>query len=1097
MSSAGQIVGGIVGAVVGFYAGGPSGAYYGLVIGAGLGGLIDPPKGPNLQGPRLNDLRTQTSTYGAVIGRDYGTIAHTGNLFWLENNQLKETKTTKSVSGKGGSSSKSTTYTYSATFAVGFAKCKRPFLGVRRIWIGPKLIFDAASPAPAAVAASNRFFGRSNFLNQVIPPPAPPFAIYLGSDDQLPDPRMQATLGINNTPAFRGLAYIVFYDLQLAEYQNSLLAAQIKVEWVSEGTYPFSNNNDFNGYDMPNPGSAVWTGLANKNGLLCSISSTGSAASVDAQNWIAGTVPAQGWNALADNGTVFCAVGNGATDTNVSINSNNGSSWNVSVMPEAHKWKAITAKGKRFVAIANNSDAVAFSDLFADAWVMTNNAASALWNAVAANDTAIVAVMDGANCGVSEDDGVTWTLYAMPSNQDWAAITQKDNVFCAVSRSTRKSATSSDNGHTWTEFNIGGPAANYFCVSANSDYFFLLALGSDGYMISVDGEIWFSGNSGTRANWRAITTLGEMFVGVGAANGEIGNFGGAVTLLFQTNHLIDPAPVLLSDIVEAECINSNLLTSADIDVTGLTDQVRGFRVANVSSIRSAIEPLQAAWPFDIIQSGYGIKFVRRGGASVVTVPYTDLDARSAANAPGVSVTLSRELDTVLPQRLNINYIDAAREYDTNQQYAERLNTEAVGVENSELAIVMSADEAIQTAEILLYVRWLERYDVGPINLPPTYLNLEASDVITLETYNFTIEVRTTDINYNPDASLVISGKLNRSATYSSQATANEGDSTGPEITFDGDTIYELLDIPLVTDLQDNLGFPVAITGESPTWPGGMVEQSNDGGGTWSILMSDTATATLGYTTNALNAHDGYLVDESSELNVVLYHGDELSSVTRLGLLNGANQFAYGRDGQWEIIAAQNCTEQIDGSWLLSSFLRGRYGTEWASGLHSLGDNLILLDGIGQQFIAVSSSTLGLPRDYRGITTGQTIESDESRAFAYQGVNLECLSPVQLGGGRDASGNLTLNWVRRTRVGGQWRDNVDVPLSETSERYIVRIWDSGYATLKREIGGLTLPTVDYSSADQTTDFGSNQDPIYCTVAQISETMGEGYQARGAV
>ena len=34
-----------------------------------LGGLIDPPKGPDIKGPRLDDLSVQTSTYGAIIPR--------------------------------------------------------------------------------------------------------------------------------------------------------------------------------------------------------------------------------------------------------------------------------------------------------------------------------------------------------------------------------------------------------------------------------------------------------------------------------------------------------------------------------------------------------------------------------------------------------------------------------------------------------------------------------------------------------------------------------------------------------------------------------------------------------------------------------------------------------------------------------------------------------------------------------------------------------------------------------------------------------------------------------------------------------------------
>jgi hypothetical protein len=55
-----------------------------------LGGLLNPPKEPTVEGLRLNDLSVQTSTCGAVIPRVYGMITVDGNVFWLENSSIKE-----------------------------------------------------------------------------------------------------------------------------------------------------------------------------------------------------------------------------------------------------------------------------------------------------------------------------------------------------------------------------------------------------------------------------------------------------------------------------------------------------------------------------------------------------------------------------------------------------------------------------------------------------------------------------------------------------------------------------------------------------------------------------------------------------------------------------------------------------------------------------------------------------------------------------------------------------------------------------------------------------------------------------------------------
>ena len=58
MSSAGQIVGGIVGAVAGWFMGGPGGAYQGMVMGAGLGNDV----------ALITDGRFSGGSHGFIVG---------------------------------------------------------------------------------------------------------------------------------------------------------------------------------------------------------------------------------------------------------------------------------------------------------------------------------------------------------------------------------------------------------------------------------------------------------------------------------------------------------------------------------------------------------------------------------------------------------------------------------------------------------------------------------------------------------------------------------------------------------------------------------------------------------------------------------------------------------------------------------------------------------------------------------------------------------------------------------------------------------------------------------------------------------------------
>jgi len=269
-------------------------------------------------------------------------------------------------------------------------------------------------------------------------------------------------------------------------------------------------------------------------------------------------------------------------------------------------------------------------------------------------------------------------------------------------------------------------------------------------------------------------------------------------------------------------------------------------------------------------------------------------------------------------------------------------------------------------------------------------------------------------------------------------------------------------------------------------------QSTDAGSTWSSLQDfGPPGATMGTCTNVIGVVEPRLIDSASVLNVTLTQG-ELYSVTQLAMLGGANHFAYGADGRWEIIAAQTCTLVSGKSYVLQNLLRGRFGTEWAMGMHASNDALILLDTADAALIAMSSGTIGLSYLYRGITVDQDISTGSNLAFTYRGVNLKPLSPVYLNGSRDSSsGDWTLTWIRRTRTGGEWRDSVDASLGEEVEAYQIEIYANGtYATIKRTIS-TTSPTASYTNANQMTDFGSNQSTLYLKIYQMSAVVGRGY------
>ncbi|UTC29066.1 putative tail protein [Brevundimonas phage vB_BpoS-Marchewka] len=158
------------------------------------------------EGPRLKDLKISASTYGAAIPNAYGIVRVAGNMIWTD--KIKEIKKKKTVALK-----RYKYYLYTGTFAM--AICRGPITNVRKIWANHKLIYDATGTGKLAIKKTFKF------------------KVYDGGENQMPDPTIEKIVGEGNTPAYRGLAYILFQDMPLEDFGNSI--PQISVEVFAQG----------------------------------------------------------------------------------------------------------------------------------------------------------------------------------------------------------------------------------------------------------------------------------------------------------------------------------------------------------------------------------------------------------------------------------------------------------------------------------------------------------------------------------------------------------------------------------------------------------------------------------------------------------------------------------------------------------------------------------------------------------------------------------------------------------------------------------------------------------------------------------------------
>jgi hypothetical protein len=305
-----------------------------------------------------------------------------------------------------------------------------------------------------------------------------------------------------------------------------------------------------------------------------------------------------------------------------------------------------------------------------------------------------------------------------------------------------------------------------------------------------------------------------------------------------------------------------------------------------------------------------------------------------------------------------------------------------------------------------------------------------------------------------------------------------------------------VNINMLRDADNDAGFYAAACASDPTatWRGAILYVSVDDGANFRTLATIASESTMGATTNALgNFLSGNIPDELNSVNVRLSNGS-LSSTDANGLLAGTNAAVIGD----EIVWFRDATLQADGSYTLRGFLRGRRGSEYAMAAHSAGERFILVNASTMVRIPQETADIGIERLYKGVSSGRSLASTTAQAFTNLGVGLMPYAPVHLGGGRDGSNNVTLTWVRRSRIDGGWRNNVDVPLGESSESYVVEIYsDNTYATVLRTIEGITSQTTTYTAAQQTSDGLTPGDPVFFKVYQLSATVGRGHAASGSV
>lgn len=1013
IAGAGALLGAGVGASVGAIA---LGAQIGWLAGSFIGNLFFGPEAPTQEGPRLTDLSVQSSAEGVGIPIVFGRARIAGNVIWAR--PIQETRHEEEV-GKGmGGGGTQVSYTYSVSFAIGL--CEGSILGIRKIWADSKLIYEASSGAGAGTLIVSH--ERAQLIR-----------VYIGSETQTADPIIQSFEGVANTPAYRGLAYIVFEDLELSDLANHM--PNITCEVIGSGSVLGLRHLSTLGWS---PGESDDTGSYPRvtNAVFRYRGDSGKDNVFDAGGVLLTQEPASEASVLVG---YLGANRITASFSGVTVTFSAGGQ----ILYQGNQ-SAVDAP----VGIVLNPSRTKL-------YVFFRRAGGGVYYRVLDASLAVIRTVDPAH-----------TTFDMGTHfwQGW-----KTNILIDDREQT-----------LWHVYqNISSEAR------------------LDTYTFASDGTFALAETIS-----RAGTAGGNFYVSAltpeSADNGVLYVTARSTVSVFTNYPVLTSSAPTLAGVVSALCTRTGLV-AGDLDVTALTDTVDGYVIPRPMTARAALEQLRQAYFFDGVESDGKVKFVKRGGASQATIPSDDLGTREYGSEPQEPLRITRAQELELPLEVHVGYLDLDNDYLPGSQEARRLTTQSKNQIRVDLPLALSSTKAAQVADVLMRNSWVERHRFG-FSVTRKYAHLDPSDNITVPSAQGNALVRLTRTDYGAGGVLACEALADDTVLYSSSAVGNDASVNEPQtLSLPGPTNAVLLDVAMLRDADDDPGFYIAAAGYLGGWRGAALYKSVDGGATWDAALSLLTGATLGYTTGVLgNFTGGNVWDKGSTVNVKLTTpGAALASTTELSVYAGANAAAIGAHGRWEIIQFQTATLQGDGTYTLSNLLRGRRGTEWAQSTHVSGDVFVLLTSATLRRLEAASAEIGLQRHYRAVSIGTSLESAEIKSFTNAAAGLECYAPVNIGGGRNAASDILINWERRTRVGGEWRDYVDASLGESAENYEVEIWNTAFSLLKRTITGLTAKTTTYTSAQQVTDFGSNQASVGVKAYQVSPTVGRGYVGQGTL
>ncbi|MBB76538.1 MAG: hypothetical protein CMJ75_18695 [Planctomycetaceae bacterium] len=388
--------------------------------------------------------------------------------------------------------------------------------------------------------------------------------------------------------------------------------------------------------------------------------------------------------------------------------------------------------------------------------------------------------------------------------------------------------------------------------------------------------------------------------------------------------------------------------NTDISVSRVPFCLRGLNWSGPKPTKAVYDLLTATYGMTAQDVGGVLTFFQRGTEDEFDV--LDGDA-GTLEEPGFTIESIPEWD--VPAASEVRFVsfdqDAQPGLESYFEY-QRGIADDLGKIVMDVPITLTAREADLIAKRVVFEALIEREKVSTFTLPPSYFFVAAGDVLNLYQPDGTIfRMLVTELTYGANYEIQVSGHRSYAETYDqvgSSADVYNPNSGGSVPDLD----VEVLDIPGLSErTADGTNLHVAIRQRDAAatgFRGALVYAGADRVAEPSLRTAMPNLTKMGVVTDPLErGPERFVWDDASTVDVTVYNGETLSSVTDAELIAGGPNVAAIRHQErsivgfnWEVFAFATATplgtdEDGNQQYRLSRLLRGLFGSQASQGLH--------------------------------------------------------------------------------------------------------------------------------------------------------------------